>query len=59
MLCSRKTNHRISKLHDRAIRIEYNDCETSFSDFLGSFSVHNTKVQSLLIELTQSSIIYL
>ena len=33
---SRKSNTRISKLHERALRIMYNDYETLFSDLLGN-----------------------
>lgn len=54
MLRSRKQNNRITNLHERALRIKYNDYERSFSDFLennGSFSVHHTNVQTLLIEI--------
>ena len=51
---SRKSNTRISKLHERALRIMYNDYETLFSDLLGnddSSGVLHTNVQTRLTEM--------
>ena len=54
MFCSRGANNRINKLHERALRLVYDDYETSFSDLLaidGSFTVHHTNYQTLLLEI--------
>ena len=54
MFCNRKANNRINKLHERALRLVYDDYETSFSDFLekdGSFTVHHTNIQTLFLEM--------
>ena len=47
MFCSRKSNDRINKLHERDLRLIYDDYKTSFSDLLaidGSFTIHHTNV---------------
>ena len=47
VFCSRRANNRINKLHERALRLAYDDCETSFSDLLPincSFTVHHTNI---------------
>ena len=54
MFCSRTANNRIDKLHERALRLVYDDYETSFSDLLaidGSFTVYHTNIQTLLLEM--------
>ena len=54
MFGSRRTNNRINKLHERALRLAYDDYETSFSNFLakdGSFTVHHTNIQTFLLEM--------
>ena len=54
MFCSRTANNRIGKLHEITLRLVYNDCESSFSDLPaidGSFTVHHTDIQSLLLEM--------
>ena len=54
MFCSTTANNRIDKLHERALRLVYANCETSFSDLLaidGSFTVHHTNIQTLLLEM--------
>ena len=51
---SRKTNNRINKLHERALRLAYSDYKSRFEDLLtkdGSFSVHHYNIQILAIEL--------
>ena len=51
--CNRRANNRITKLHERALRLLYDDYETLFSEFLakdGSFTAHHTNVQTLLFE---------
>ena len=44
---SRKTNNRINKLHERALRLVYNDYKSTFEDLLtkdGSFTVHHYNI---------------
>ena len=51
MFYSRKTNNRINKLHERTLRLVYNDYE-SFEDLLtkdGSFIVHHYNIETLPI----------
>ena len=51
---NRRTNNRISKSHERALGLTYDDYETSLSDLLakyGSFTVHPTNIQTLLLEM--------
>ena len=54
MFCNRRANNRIDKLYERALRLVDGDYETSFSDLLaqyGSFTVHHTNIQTLLLEM--------
>ena len=54
MLCKRKANNKINKLTERALRLVYDDYETSFSDLLakdGSFTLHHTNIQRLLLKM--------
>ena len=54
MFYSRRTTKRITKLHERAFRLVYDDYETSISDLLAidsSFTVHHTITQTLLLEV--------
>ena len=54
MFYSRKTNNRISKPDERALRLVYSNYESSFEDLLikdGSFTVHHYSIQTLVIEL--------
>ena len=54
MLHSRKLNHRINSLHERALRIVFKDTVSTFSELLeknGSFKIHERNVQNLAIEL--------
>ena len=47
VFCSRRDNNRINKLHERTLRLAYDDCETWFSDLLPiycSFTVHHTNI---------------
>ena len=44
MYCSRSTNNKISKLHERALRIVYDDYNSKFEEILtkdGSFTIHH------------------
>ena len=54
MFCNRRANNRINKLHELALRLVYDDYETSFSDLLaidGSFTIPHTNIQTLLLQL--------
>ena len=54
MFHSRKLNHRINKLHERALRLVYQDSKSSFGDLLtkdGAYTVHTRNIQTLAIEL--------
>ena len=54
MFHSRKSNNKISLLHERALRMIYNDQISSFQELLGkdnSFTVHHFNIQSLAIEM--------
>ena len=53
IICNRRTSNRNRKLHEGALRPEYDDNETSFLDLLAkhdSFTVHYTNIQTLLLE---------
>ena len=54
MLHSRKLNHRINRLHERALRTVYKDEISSFEELLvldESFTIHERNIQTLAIEL--------
>ena len=54
MFHGRQTNDKINKLHERALRIVYNDTITSFEELLikdKSFTIHHQNIQSLAIEM--------
>ena len=54
MFCQRSSNTRIDHLHERALRIVYNDNESTFEDLLkkdNSVSIHHKNIQLLGIEL--------
>ena len=54
MFHSRKSNNKINNLHERALRIVYDDYISSFNELLdkdGSFSVHHNNIQTLAIEI--------
>ena len=51
---NRKLNNRINQLHERSLRIVYQDENATFEDLLtrnGSFTVHHHNIQTLCIEL--------
>ena len=54
MFCSRTLNKRINFIHERALRIVYNDYVNSF-DFLlrkdNSVNIHHRNIQKLAIEM--------
>ena len=54
MCHSRALNTRINKIHERALRIVYNDYISPFEDLLensGSISIHHRNLQLLAIEV--------
>ena len=54
MLHSRQLNNRINKIHERALRIVYQDSTMSFEALLAkdkSFTIHERNIQTLAIEL--------
>ena len=58
MFHNRKFNHRINRLHERALRIVYKDDKSSFKELLikdDSFTVHERNIQTLAIELYKVS----
>ena len=47
MFCSRSANNKISKLHERALRIVYDDYNSKFEELLtkdGSFTKHHQNI---------------
>ena len=57
MFCSRNLNNRINRLHERALRIVYNDYNLSFSELLekdNSFTIHTKNLQTLCVEIYKS-----
>ena len=56
MFHSRKLNSRVNKLHERALRIVYQDYASSFTELLekdNSTTIHNKNIQFLATELSQ------
>ena len=57
MFHSRKLNNIINRIHERALRIAYNDYNTSFEELLikdNSFTIHERNLQRLAIEMYKS-----
>ena len=54
MFHSRKLNNRINKIHERSLRIVYNDKVSSFQKLLAndnSYTIHERNIQALAIEI--------
>ena len=54
MFHSRKFNHRTNKIHERTLRIVYDDHQCTFEELLGrdsSFTIHERNLQKLAIEM--------
>ena len=54
MFHSRQLNNRINNIHERALRLVYQDSQSSFGHLLkmnNSFTIHKRNVQTLAIEL--------
>ena len=54
MFCSRKMNNKINYIHERALRLVYEDYATSFEDLLirdNAVSIHHCNIQNVAIEM--------
>ena len=54
MFHNRTVNSKINRLHERALRLLYNDDISTFDELLksaGSFTIHQRNIQSLVIEM--------
>ena len=54
MFHSRELNNKINRLQERALRLIYNDFNSSFQQLLdidNSFTIHDQNIQSLIIEM--------
>ena len=54
MFCSRKLNHKINHIHERGLRMVYQDYTSSFKDLLskdGSVCIHHRNIQLVAIEM--------
>ena len=54
MFYGRQINDKINKLHEKALRIFYNDTVTSFKNLRirdKCFTIHHQDIQSLVIEI--------
>ena len=58
MFCGRRLNHRINKLHERALRIAYNDYSSDFVELLAkddTVTIHQRNLRILAIEMYKIS----
>ena len=58
MFHSREVNNKINHLHERALRIIYNNNISTFEELLekdGLYSIYHKNIQSLAIELFKPS----
>ena len=54
MFHSRKLNNRIDRIHERSLRVVYDDNQSTFRELLNkdnSFTIHERNIQTLAIEL--------
>ena len=54
MYCQRQSNNLINKIHERALRIAYNDYTSDFDNLLSrddSVTIHQRNIQALAIEI--------
>ena len=57
MFHSRRNDNRINRLHERALRIVYDDNVSTFDQLLAmdkSFCIHHQNIQRLLIEICKA-----
>ena len=58
MFCDRTANQKINKLHERALRIAYDDYCSSFEELLdkdGAVTIHQRNLRALAIEMYKIS----
>ena len=58
MFCSRKLNHKINRLHERALRIAYSDYVSSFEELLikdKSTTIHQKNLRVVAVEMYKIS----
>ena len=58
MRCNRSLNTKINRLHERCLRIVYNDKKSNFNELLvkdGSVSIHHQNLQKLAVEMFKVS----
>ena len=58
MFCSRTLNHRINRLHERALRIAYDDYLSDFEELLvkdNTVTIHKRNLRKLAIEMYKIS----
>ena len=54
MFCSRMSNSKINRLHEKALRIVYNDYQSTYEELLShdnSFSIHDQNIHCLATEI--------
>ena len=54
MYCQRKSNNLMNRIHERALRIAYNDYESNFNQLLekdNSVTIHHRNIQALATEI--------
>ena len=54
LFTSRATNNRINKIHERSLRVTYEDFDSNFEELLqkgNEVSIHNRNIQTLMIEI--------
>ena len=54
MFCQRQSNNMINRIHERALRIAYNDYTSSFVNLLNkdhSITIHQRNIQALAVEI--------
>ena len=59
MFYSRTTNNKINKLHERALRLVYDDYVSAFEELLekdNSFTAHHYNIQTLCIKFLVDSL---
>ena len=58
MCCNRSLNTKINRLHERCLRIVYNDKKSNFNELLvkdGSVSIHHQNLQKMAVEMFKIS----
>ena len=62
MFHSRTISNKINRIHGRALRLVYSDCNSNFDELFKkneSFSIHDRNVQTLAIEIYKFFMVYL